>query len=359
MNPRWGGAERTIYEVCRRLVARGHVVQWVSSSWANAPTHAVVAGIEISRLPTFAGPHLAGALLLNGRSRPDVVVDDLAHALPWCSPLISRIPTVAFFRHLHRRTLPGQVRWPISALLTGVERYYPAIYRGSSFVTESSQSVSDLKQLGVGSSHCVRIPPGVDTNLFRPTAPARTPLFVYFGGLRHYKRPEDSIRALAMYRRSNPVGSLTIVGSGPCIPHLVELVRSEGLQDSVRFVGRLTEPALATLVGSAWANIHCSVAEGWCLSAMEAAACGVPTVAYDVPGIHESVVPGGSGILVDGSSPIGLADALAVVVRDPERWRRGAREHALRFDWNTCTEAWEELLRRVAQSGMETPGFSV
>ena len=59
---------------------------------------------------------------------------------------------------------------------------------------------------------------------------------------------------------------------------------------------------------------------------LEAAACGRPIVATDVPGCREIVRHGENGLLVPPRDATALADALAVLVGDKDlRVRMGAR----------------------------------
>ena len=347
-HPRGAGAERTIFEVGRRLAERGHRVRWVSSAWPGAPVHDSLAGIEVSRYAGPLLPHAAGALLLRSARPPDVVVDDLAHVVPWCSPWWAATPTVVFFRHLHARTLPGQVRGPLAAVLTRVERSYSRLYRRAPFVTESQQSQTDLEALGIASDRCWRIPPGVDSQVLRPGTLDAIPSFVFFAGLRPYKRPEDAVRAFALYRRSGLPGTLSVVGAGPSLERVRELTRTEQLDTDVRFMGRMSAEALAELLSHAWVNINCSVAEGWGYSTLEAASCGVPTVAYDVPGVRETVLEGKTGVLVPDGDVAQLASGLRLLTESRPTWTARCRGYAESFSWEECASRWEEVLTRAA-----------
>jgi glycosyltransferase involved in cell wall biosynthesis len=288
--------------------------------------------------------HMAAVKALRDSAPPDVVVDDLAHVLPWASPLFSAVPTVAFFRHLHARTIRGQVRWPASTMLALLERNYKKFYADTTFITESMQSIDDLALLGVSRENCVRIPPGVDTQLFRPGTARAPPSLVYFGGLRHYKRAEDAIRAFAGFRALGLPGILSVTGEGPCRSHMHTVARELGIEDQVLFLGKISTEALVELLAGATVNIHCSLAEGWGLSVMEAAASGVPTVAYDAPGIRESVISGETGILVKDGSIAALAEGLVQIARDPQRWRIPARAYAESYSWDVTADKWERVL---------------
>ena len=41
-----------------------------------------------------------------------------------------------------------------------------------------------------------------------------------------------------------------------------------------------------------------SIREGWGITILEANACGIPSIAYDVPGLRESIIDGKTGLIV-------------------------------------------------------------
>ena len=70
------------------------------------------------------------------------------------------------------------------------------------------------------------------------------------------------------------------------------------------------------------------------MALLEAAACGRPLVATDVPGCREVVVHGETGLLVPPRDPGALAAAIATLARDPPLRRRmgaAARERVCRL----------------------------
>jgi glycosyltransferase involved in cell wall biosynthesis len=81
---------------------------------------------------------------------------------------------------------------------------------------------------------------------------------------------------------------------------------------------------------------------------MEAAACGVPTVASDSPGLRDSVRDGETGILVPHGDVGALAGALKQLLQnDAEREAMGtaARVFAESFSWDKSARAMEEFLQ--------------
>jgi glycosyltransferase involved in cell wall biosynthesis len=346
-HPSSGGAERTIQSVGSRLVAAGHEVHVLTSQWRGAAPFVVVDGVRIHRFPGNVGPHLAAPVLARALA-PDVVVDDLAHVVPWFTPQFGGRRGVAFFRHLHRRTLPGQAPFGVRSMLAGVESLYPLVYRTWQFAVESSSSRSDLETLGVPADRITVLPPGVDLVRFAPSERSARPSFVFFAGIRRYKRPDHAIRAFALLRGRGIDASLTVVGDGPTLAELRPLAGRLGVATDVEFVGRVDESNVPARISRAWVNVNCSVSEGWGYTILEAAACGVPTAGYAVPGVREAVGSGAAGSLApDGDIPA-LSATMERLVETNDDLRGRCRTYAEGLPWTECARRWEALLESVA-----------
>ena len=79
MNPRAGGAERTIYEVCIRLVRKGHQIIILTGGWKGRKSVESLHGIEIHRFGKKFAPHFAAPVFLL-KYHYDLVVNDLGHS---------------------------------------------------------------------------------------------------------------------------------------------------------------------------------------------------------------------------------------------------------------------------------------
>ncbi|WP_229657546.1 glycosyltransferase [Thermogymnomonas acidicola] len=88
-HPRAGGAERTIYEVGRRLVKMGVEVNVVSVNPGNLMPFEEIEGVKIHRIRGNVVAHLLVGRMIR-RIDPDVIIDDLGHAIPWCSPWFTK-----------------------------------------------------------------------------------------------------------------------------------------------------------------------------------------------------------------------------------------------------------------------------
>jgi glycosyltransferase involved in cell wall biosynthesis len=106
------------------------------------------------------------------------------------------------------------------------------------------------------------------------------------------------------------------------------------------------------LVGWDW--VHPSVREGWGLNVVEAAAFGVPTVAYDVAGLRDSVQDGKTGVLLEDGNVGVLGEALVRVLEDEElrlRLSKNALEYAKEFSWDRSAEECLKVLKWAVNEG--------
>jgi glycosyltransferase involved in cell wall biosynthesis len=345
-NPRAGGAERTIYEVSKRLAEKGHNITLLTGGWKGCTARDHIDGIAIFRYGTNIGPHLALPIFLL-KNKFDIVVNDLGHAVPWVISIIIGKNSIVFFRHLHARSLPGQVSPLLAKFITSIEKCYFLIYGNTPFVTESSTSNADLRNLRIQESMIHLIPPGVNSDLFKPKEKTAFPTMVYFGGMRKYKRPEESVYLLKNLIDKMDV-HLVIVGTGPQLSMVEDLVRELKLRDSVTFTGRLGERELASIVASSWLNIHASVTEGWGYSILEASSAGTTTVAYDVPGVADAIENGINGLKVKDGDRRSLADAALEILQNPQRWWSSSIEVAKKYSWDKTAEMWDILIHKIS-----------
>lgn len=151
-----------------------------------------------------------------------------------------------------------------------------------------------------------------------PAAPPASPMVAFLARMTPLKGGDLLIRAVARAsaRVSTPI-ALTMIGDGPVRGEWEALARRLGvdctftgwLEDAGRF-DRLRRADLLAMP-STWP-------EPFGLSGLEAAALGIPAIAFDVGGVREWLRPGVNGILVGGNPPhaSALGDALAEALAD-------------------------------------------
>ena len=180
-----------------------------------------------------------------------------------------------------------------------------------------SQSTStDLARYGVRTIGIV--PPGNDppAALGARTAPSPSPRVAFVGRLVRTKRPADAVQAFAAIAEAFPGATMDVVGTG-----YLEAELRAAAPPAVRIHGRVTEEAKREILGAADLVLCPGTREGWGIVVMEAAGCGAPVVAYDIPGLRDAVVPDVTGVLT-APSPPAMAAAGIGLLRDPRRWGR-------------------------------------
>lgn len=355
LNPQAGGAEIHLFEIFRRLAARGHRVRLVCSGWPGATPVEVVDGIEVTRVAgrnSFALAARGAVRRALAQERPDVVVEDI-NKLPLFLAGLTDRPFCVLVPHLFGTTAFQEAPWPMAATVWLAELPIPWGYRRADFQAISESTRDDLVARGVRAERIRVIHPGVDSVMFCPDPAVRRatpPSFLYIGRLKRYKGVDLAIRALAIARGTRPDLSLDIAGTGDDRGRLEAVTDALGLGAAVRFHGFVDEAHKLTLLRSTWGNLFPSPKEGWGITVVEAAACGTPSLASDSPGLRDSVRAGETGYLVPHGDAEALAARMLELAADPalvERLGRAGRRFAESHSWDHAADLTEAHLREL------------
>ncbi len=166
-------------------------------------------------------------------------------------------------------------------------------------------------------------PRGVDTKLFQPDHPAvldlPRPIFLTVSRL----AVEKNIEA---FLNLDLPGSKVVVGDGP---------QAEELRfrfPKAVFLGLKTGSDLAAIYAAADVFVFPSLTDTYGIVMLEAAAAGVPTAAFPVPGPLDVIGGSGAGVL-DGN----LRNACMAALRIP---RETCRAFAMTRSWRAATDAF-------------------
>lgn len=216
-----------------------------------------------------------------------------------------------------------------------------------------AEAATALERLGADPARVAVVPPGVDTELFRPETaderaarPDARPFALVAGRLHPLKGFDLAIEALAAMPASTRP-ELRIAGEPSADladyrRQLDDLARERGVADDVRFIGPQPRPEFARLVREAAVMLVPSHSETYGLVAIEAAASGVPVVASAAGGLCEAVDDGVTGLLVPERDPALWAAAIGRVLGDPAyaaRLAAAGRRHAEAHGWYSSGHA--------------------
>lgn len=183
--------------------------------------------------------------------------------------------------------------------------------------------------------------------------PAGRRYLLYAGGISPHKDVETLLVAFATLKEGGAAGDLAIVVAGAledeaylsAAGSVRRAVIRLGLGSDVLLPGFVDDEVLAGLYSGAVALVSPSLAEGFGLPPVEAAACGAPVVLSDIPAHRETLA--GEALYF----PPGDADALAEHLRrllGSEVLRRSLAERGhrrvARYTWDAAAEALRALL---------------
>jgi glycosyltransferase involved in cell wall biosynthesis len=348
-NPHSGGAEQHFHSLFRRLAARGHSITLYCGTYPGARRQENIDGITIRRRGNrFTTAAWSTLRYLRHRSDFDVIVDYTGQ-LHFLTPLYVRQPRVAVAMHIVGDVYRHDLVFPTGQLLTWWEAFSLRHFYGRErFIAISKSTAEELTRHGIGEDqisviHCGRHEPPPIVSASKTAEPS----ILYYGRLKRYKRVDLLLQALVEIRRQVPDTRLNVVGSGDALPQLRRLVAELGLDEAVTFHGFLPDSRRWDVVASTWVNVQPSLKEGWGLTVLEAAQCGVPTVASRVAGLRDAIVEGETGELFEQDDLGEMVAKVTALLRDRRRREElgaEARRWAESFSWDAACAELEAML---------------
>jgi glycosyltransferase involved in cell wall biosynthesis len=251
-------------------------------------------------------------------------------------------------------TLPAA--GPVRRLATAIER--AIVRRPARLLASSSAFARELvERWGVPAERVIRLPDGVDAEVFRPGMPtedlrrrlglAGRRVVVFLGVLTPYQGVDDLLAAWPAIVSAVPDAHLLLMGY-PNEARYRELVGRRGLAGSVTVTGRIDyqEAPRYLALGDVAVSPKRSTSEGngKLLNYM---AMGLPTVAYDGPVAREALGEAGAFVpLGDVGALASTCAALLTDDRDRKLRGQGLRERAVaEFSWSALAGRLVDVYR--------------
>lgn len=346
-HPQAGGAERYAWEMATRLAARGARVAYLTARAPGQARRDVRDGIPIVRLGGrfTVYPLVLGWLLAHRRSFDAVL--DCQNGIPFFTPCVlpRRVPVFCVMHHVH--TEQFGVHFPAWMASVGRVLEGPVarlVYRGNACVAVSPSTIEAMRDRLRWTGEIHLIPNGTDVPA--QTAGRRNKVLTWVGRLVAHKRAELLLPLAERLRGQGMV--VDVIGRGPAEESLAGAIQASGLAGTIRMRGFLSEEDKRETVADSVLHLNTSQGEGWGLCVLEAAALGVPTVAFDVEGLRDAVRDGQTGWLVkEGEQLTDVVERALKELADPDRRATIAaacRDWAAKFDWDSSAARMAELI---------------
>lgn len=140
-------------------------------------------------------------------------------------------------------------------------------------------------------------------------------ILMHISNFRPVKRVSDVVEIFERVSKKVP-SKLLLVGEGPELSKIQCKIRNLGLEDRVHFLGKQED--VAHVISMADALLLPSEKESFGLVALEAMACGVPTIGSNAGGIPELVTHGETGFLSDIGNVEEMAEHAVRLLTDDE-----------------------------------------
>lgn len=180
----------------------------------------------------------------------------------------------------------------------------------------------------------------------RAICPDGESLIVHTSNFRAVKRVDDVIKVFCGIQKAIPA-KLLLVGDGPERQKMEQLCREYGINDDVRFLGKLD--AVEDILSVADLFIMPSEKESFGLAALEAMACEVPVISTNSGGLPELNIDGVTGYMAEiGDVRTMIEKSLYILL--PEnlpRFKKAARKRAQDFDISRILPKYEACYERL------------
>ncbi len=369
--PRAGGIETFVIGLIERL-PRGSVVVYTSSQpefqkydqdWLDNFGVRVIRDKTTVLLPTL---RVARAIRRVAREYEiESACFGAAAPLGVLAPILRRAGVQRIISLTHGHEVWWAKVFPFSLILRRIGTQIDCLtYLGEFTRNAISKALSQQ-----ASQKMVRLAPGIDVNHFAPRSeggPAETlrnelgleekKLIVSVGRLVHRKGQDRLIESLAIVRKEITNVHLLLVGEGPYLKKLKEIAAHEGVSDAVTFIGRVQFSRLPKYIrcGDLFVmpsrSRFCGLeVEGLGIVYLEASACGIPVIAGESGGAPDAVQDGVTGLVVDGTKVLEIANAIVKILGNPQMAQRmgsAGREWIVKeWSWEKWSEEFRSLLR--------------
>ncbi|WP_328411326.1 glycosyltransferase family 4 protein [Nocardia sp. NBC_00403] len=305
-------------------------------------------------LPTPLVMRRAARLLRSEKC--DTVWFGAAAPLALMSPMLRRAGAERILASTHGH----EVGW---SMLPGARQALRQIGEHTDVITYVSRYTRGRFASAFGANAALEyLPPGVDTEVFRPDPAARAelrdryglddrPTILCLSRLVPRKGQDALIVAMREIRERIPGAVLVIAGGGPYEEKLHGLAAALGVGDDVVFTGRVPSSELAAhhTLADVFA-MPCRTrgagldVEGLGIVYLEASAAGVPVVAGRSGGAPETVLEGKTGRVVDGRKTSEIVEAIVGILSDRDAAAKmGAEGRA----WVEQQWRWDSLGARL------------
>ncbi|AGB01520.1 glycosyltransferase family 4 protein [Methanoregula formicica] len=359
-----GGVEKRVWELSRRLAARGHEVHIFGMKYWDGDDILKKEGVIIH------GICAAQPLYSHGRRTKREALDVTVHlALSLSSARVDIIdcqqfpffPAITVRLVSTIRKIPSVITWhevwgdywreylgSIGVLGKAVERFVASL---KSPVISVSPTTSSRFRKEFGRQSDALLPNGIDIRHLNAITPAQESTDIIFvGRLIREKNADLLVQAIHLLVKEFPGIRLTIIGDGPERNAIATQVTNLSLEKHVRMYGFIQDhDEVIAKMKAAKVFVLPSSREGFGIAALEALGCGLPVVTIRHPANAVCDLISEENGFVCSPSPEDLAQGIRNALCNHELMQDACKASAEAYDWDHIVAKAERYYQSIAK----------
>lgn len=362
--PTVGGSGVVATELGKLLAERGHEIHFITSSipfrlnkmYHNIYFHQV----EVSQYSVFQYPPYDIALankMAEITERENLDILHVHYAIPHavCAILGKQMSgkDIKIVTTLHGTdiTVLGYDPSLTGAIRFGIEKSDVVTAVSSALVKQTNDLIQPDKDIQTVYNFIdERVYKAVDSQHLRNEYGIKDneKVIIHVSNFRGVKKVKDVVAAFNLIQSEIPA-KLLLVGDGPEMTVICRQVGELGLEDRVLFLGK--QDNLEELYSLSDIKLLLSEKESFGLVALEAMACGVPSIGTNVGGIPEVIEDGYNGFICEVGNVAQVAEKSLLLLKD-ETLHKELSEHALqtartKFHSSKIVEEYERIYKEL------------
>jgi glycosyltransferase involved in cell wall biosynthesis len=187
--------------------------------------------------------------------------------------------------------------------------------RCDAFHTISDASKEDLIKFGA-KKPIYNIPPTIE-EIQESHMIQNNNQFIYVGRLVFYKNVEILVKAINIVKNQENKIKLVIVGGGPQLEMIQEMVRNMNLEENITIKGYVTSEEKIKIISQSNAMLFPSKCEGFGLVILESWQQNRPVIASDIPPMSDIIQHEKTGLIVDPNDEKKWAEKIIQLIKNP------------------------------------------
>jgi glycosyltransferase involved in cell wall biosynthesis len=342
-NPNAGGAEIFTHEVMRRLTIKGHNMTLFCAQIPRGLYNEEIDGVNIIRNGSrYSVYGKAREYYRRHKDEFDYIIDEV-NTKPFLTPtFVKQKPILALIHQLAREFWLYETYFPLNLIgYYYLERKWLSYYKDILTATVSNSSKEDLSQMGF--RKILLVPQGLSVlPLSKVPDKEQNPTIIFIGRLKKAKLPHHALKAFRLIKKEIPEAKMWVIGDG----YMLDELRNSKIEDVI-FYGHVSNELKFQLLSKAHLVLAPGVREGWGLVVTESNAMGTPVIAYNVPGLRDSVKDRETGVLLKDNSPESLAHAALSLLKDRallRKYSENALAFSRQFNWDDTADVFDKII---------------